>query len=219
MWKYGGVYSDLDTISLKSFNPLIMEGKNGIGDMFENNVDIGNGLMIFQPKMSYIFYLMEEFTKNYNRNEWAINGPKLIVKTLLDFCDIDSIHRHFLPGYKIPREKTLFITKKTNLNKTLIYLDKKHKCANLSIFPQNYFYPILFLNSEFLKNSFSKNSKNNETYWNAIKSSYSVHFYNKQTFMHVTKPSDRSFYSELASIYCKFTYNYVKKNNLYFDSK
>lgn len=109
---------------------------------------------------------MEEFTKNYNRNELAINGPQLIVKTLLDFCDIDNTHRNFLPGYKIPQEKTLFITKKKNLNQTFFYLDK---CANLIIFPQNYFYPLSFLNSEFLKNSFSKNSKNDETYWKAIK--------------------------------------------------
>lgn len=218
MWKYGGVYSDLDTISLKSFNPLIDERKNGIGDLFENNADIGNGLMIFQPKLPYILYLMKEFYKNYNGNEWAINGPQLLAKTLLDFCNIDNIHSHLLPGYKKPQGKTFYITKKTNLNQNLVYLDKKHKCANLNIFPHYYFYPILFYKTEFLKNSFTKNSTYNENYWKVIKNSYSIHFYNKLTSMQITKPSDKSFYSELAARYCDFTYDYVKKKNFSFDS-
>ena len=219
MWKYGGVYSDLDTITLKSFEPLIAQGKNGIGDMFENFADIGNGVMVFQPKLDYIHYLMEKFANNYKSNNWSSNGPILLVQTLLDYCDIDEIHRHLLPGYKRPKEKTLHLTRRPKpKHRTPVYSDKKHKCANLTIFPQSYFYPILYEYFDALKDAFVENSTFDELYWKAIENSYSIHFYGKLTSLDVTKPSDKSFYGELASLYCDFTYNYVKENNLFFDS-
>ena len=219
MWKYGGVYSDLDTITLKSFEPLIYEGKNGIGDMFEDFASIGSGVMIFRSKLPYIGYLMEEFTRNYVADKWSINGPQLIAKTLLDYCDIVNIHRHLMPGYLNLQEKTFNMTRLKKPYQNLVYLDKKHKCNNLTIFPQHYFYPFLHVNTLLLNSVFAMKSTLNENYWKAIKSSYSIHFYNRLTFMLSTKPRDKSFYAELASIYCNFTYNYVKENDLYFDSK
>lgn len=219
MWKYGGVYSDFDTITIKSFKSLIDEEKNGVGDIGDNPAGVSNSLMVFQSKQPYIHYVMEEFTKNYVGNEWAANGPFLLLRTLLDYCDIDNIHRHLLPGYTLTkRTKSIqHLTRSPKPNQTLVNMDKTHKCANLTIFPQHYFFPIMHYDWNLFDKIYSKNSALNQKYWKTIESSYSIHFFNKLTSTIKTKPNDKSFYSELASLYCTFTYNYVNKNNLNFD--
>lgn len=215
MSKYGGVYSDLDTITLKSFKNLLDDGKNGIGYMYENYVDIGIGVLVFQKNMTFINYLIDKFSKTYSEFEWGINGPILFAKSLLDFCDIENIHRHLLPGYKEPNNKTMFVTKGPNTNQKLVYMNKNHKCSNIQIFPEKYFYP-LFLTERNYLNIFDKNTTSNEKYWKAINNSYSMHYFGKISAEKHSKADDKSFYSVLASIYCDYTFDYVKKNNLVF---
>ena len=221
MWKYGGIYSDLDTVTLKSFKPLMDKGKSGIGHMFENYADIANGIMVFQSKFPFIFYVIEKFAKNYDANIWGKNGPILLAKSLLEYCDIDNIHQHLLPGYKMPQGKTVHFTRPPMKQQTLVYLDKRHKCFNFTIFPKHYFYPIMFYpfkDRQQLFNAFAKNLSLDESNWKAIYESYSVHFFDKITYNLKTKPGENSFYEKLASLYCTFTYSYIKENDLCFDS-
>ena len=216
MWKYGGVYSDLDTMTLKSFQEFLDKGKSGFGDMYENHVDMGVGVLVFQPKLPFMRYVVEKFPRIYKPKEWGSNGPILFAESLLEYCEIDSIHRNLLPGYKVPSKKTRFVTRRiNNTNQTPVYMDKNHKCANLYIFPQHYFYPFFLIEKTYLA-IFGKNSSLNAYLWKAINGSYSVHYYGKASSEKRTRPSDESFYSVLASKYCDFTFNYVKKNDLSF---
>ena len=69
-----------------------------------------------------------------------------------------------------------------------------------------------------LIDAFEKDSALNESYWKTIYDSYSVHFFDKITASLTTKPGENSFFDQLTSLYCTFTYSYVKENDLYFDS-
>ena len=216
MWKYGGVYSDLDTVTLKSFQPLLDQGKNGFGDMFENYLDMGVGVLVFQSRLEFMRYVIENFPKIYRGDEWGTNGPMHFANSLFEYCNIDNIHRHLLPGYQIPSNKTVFVTRLPNSNHKLVYMDKNHKCSNLNIFPSYYFYPLSLTEKKYLT-IFKKNSSLNPYFWKAINSSFSLHYFGKVSSLEQTKPSDNSFYSILASNYCDFTFNFTKNNNLTFN--
>ena len=64
LYKYGGLYSDLDTITIKSFEPLMKY--SGFGYMTESNrSSLGNGLIIFTQKHPYLYYVIKEMSETY----------------------------------------------------------------------------------------------------------------------------------------------------------
>lgn len=208
MYKYGGIYSDLDTITLKSFEPLLDQGKNGFGDL-KGSVNIGIGLLLFKANSTYLKNVVQQFPKIYNPNEWATNGPILFHTVAKQFCQVNDIHYHLMPGYF---QK---ITINATYNEIPAYLNNTHECSDLRIFPQHFFYPFLWHNQEF-KNIFEKNSKDNHVLNKAVSNSYSLHYFGKLSSKFEPKPGDNSFFSSIAKKYCSFTYNYVKKNNITF---
>lgn len=207
MYKYGGVYSDLDTITIKSFEPLLDEGKNGFGNLDEK---IGIGVLLFKSKTPYLEYVINKFPKIYKPDEWATNGPILLYESIKEFCKIDNIHYHLLQGCfkKMP--------KKINFTQTPVYLNNTHKCADLRVFFQNFFYPFLWQNKDY-KKIFEKNSKDNDDLKRAVSNSYSIHYYGKLSSFNEAKPGDNSFFSFIAKKYCSVTYNYVQEHNLSFN--
>jgi hypothetical protein len=207
MYKYGGVYSDLDTITLKSFEPLLDEGKSGFGDMFEGFMSINIAVLIFKPKTPFLKYVLEKLPLIYKPYEWGTNGPRLFFDATKEFCEVENVHYHFMPGY--------FQQMSENNKQTPVYLNSSHKCADLRVFPQQYFYPFLYHNGEFEK-IFEKDSKNTYYLKKATSESYSIHYYGKLSSNFKPKPGDNSFFSSIAEEHCSFTYNYVKENNLTF---
>lgn len=78
LWKYGGIYLDLDVIVTKSFNSL---PQNFAGSESEANVAAGvlgfshNGIGHALAKMC-----VTELKNNFNGREWGYNGPGVITR-------------------------------------------------------------------------------------------------------------------------------------------
>ena len=91
LYKYGGFYSDLDTIAVKSFETLTKI--SGAGYLSEDGPSLGNGFLHFTKEHAYLSYLMSEFQAEYNPHLWGVNGPSLLIKTLTSFC---NTNRHIV---------------------------------------------------------------------------------------------------------------------------
>ena len=191
MWKYGGVYSDLDTITVKSFESLI-KNKSGFGCLDEGYKSLGSGVIVFsRPKHPFLYYVMKMFTKNYHPYEWSKNGPKLLKQSLNEYCEIDD----FLD---------------------LAHVNSSSKCSDLIIYPENYFYPFTFARDE-LSSMFVNNFPNISEYRTRVENgTYSIHFYGHLSSKFEAHIGDNSFYIQMAYENCRRTFNYVKENNFVF---
>lgn len=119
LWKHGGVYSDLDTITIKSFEPLI--SRNGVGYIYENVDSLGNGVMVFRREHDFIMQIMKAFVAVYDPNDWGVNGPVLIINMIKKSCDIENVRQLMV---------------------------NTSRC-DLTVFQENYFYPLRYYDDEF----------------------------------------------------------------------
>ena len=187
LYKYGGFYSDLDTIALKSFDPL--QHKSGPGYIHTNGPSVGSAVLHFAKNHPFLKYVMSEFQLKYNSNEWGANGPILIKKSLKSYCKFDDIFKELMNGIQ----------------------DEDHKCKDLIIFPKSYFFPYTWTGE--LEKLFEKNALINVT---KIIDSYSVHFFGALTEKYKVSIHDYSLYEYLATQHCPNVYEYVKKNGIKF---
>lgn len=80
LWKYGGVYADMDVLTLKSFGEL----RNVVArELFP---DVGNSVMVFDRGHPFLLRCLEEFSRTYKSRKWAHNGPRLLERVLSWFC-------------------------------------------------------------------------------------------------------------------------------------
>ncbi|KAH6923851.1 hypothetical protein HPB50_008258 [Hyalomma asiaticum] len=80
LWKYGGVYADMDVLVLKSFGDL----RNVVSrELFP---DVGNSVMVFDRGHPFLMRCLEEFSRTYKSRRWAHNGPRLLERVLSWFC-------------------------------------------------------------------------------------------------------------------------------------
>ncbi|CAN7945934.1 unnamed protein product [Ixodes hexagonus] len=83
VWKYGGVYCDLDIVVKRPFGHL----RNSVGEE-EPGAPVC-GVLVFDRKHPFIRRCLEEFSEGYNPKRWAHNGPGVIKRALADY----SCHR------------------------------------------------------------------------------------------------------------------------------
>ena len=112
VYKYGGVYSDLDTITVKDFS--FIRKYNGFGAL--NNKEVGSGLLHFTKQHPFILKCLERFNRDYNGKVWAANGPLLIQKELVIYCN------------------------QTNFENLMLKFNEPNNC-DVGMFPTNFFYP------------------------------------------------------------------------------
>ncbi|KAJ3417443.1 Lactosylceramide 4-alpha-galactosyltransferase [Chytridiales sp. JEL 0842] len=80
LWKFGGVYLDMDIISM---NPISGVGRSlGKQDSFWFN----NAFLSFPKADPFMWQLMEEFVAGFRGYIWARNGPKMVTRTFLSRC-------------------------------------------------------------------------------------------------------------------------------------
>uniref|UniRef100_A0A131YY22 Lactosylceramide 4-alpha-galactosyltransferase n=1 Tax=Rhipicephalus appendiculatus TaxID=34631 RepID=A0A131YY22_RHIAP len=80
LWKYGGVYADMDVLTLKGFSEL----RNVVSrELFP---DVGNSVLVFDRGHPFLLRCLEEFTTTYKSRKWAHNGPRLLERVLSWFC-------------------------------------------------------------------------------------------------------------------------------------
>ena len=170
--------------------------------MYENKDNINNALLIFTRKNHpYLKSVIDSFIRDYDGNDWAKNGPVLIKKSILNFCNINNYLELELFGFKPAAFSN----------------NPLHQCSDLILFPESYFYPFAYVRGEHEK-IFKPNSSLDFDLLAQVKDSYSFHFYNKISSSFQAKPNDGSFFTKIAAANCEHTFNYVKQNNLVFYS-
>ncbi len=196
LFKFGGVYSDLDTITLKSFESLLKY--NGAGYLFEDGGhSLGCGVLVFQVNHPFLEYMIKRLASNYDPKVWGAAGPLMLIASMKEFCKSEDIYS---------------VLTLEPLNKTSIFnVPSDQRSCGLTIFPQRYFYPLNY--REDLEYLFKKNS----TYDIKNNTEYSVHFYGKMSEIFKVKPGDNSIYDRLAASNCKLVYNHVKSKKLLFE--
>lgn len=87
LWKYGGIYADLDVLTLRSFDKL--------EDVLARELfpDVGNSVMVFRKRHPFLFRCLEEFSKTYKPRKWAHNGPRLLERVLSWFCPPNALNK------------------------------------------------------------------------------------------------------------------------------
>jgi lactosylceramide 4-alpha-galactosyltransferase len=129
LYKYGGVYSDLDTITIKDFS--LIRKYNGFGSL-SNPKEVQAGVLHFTKQHPFILKCLESFNKNYDGNKWAANGPLLIERELALYCN------------------------QTNFNHLLIKFNQSNSInCDVGIFPTQFFYPYTWYEFKIL---FEKNA-------------------------------------------------------------
>lgn len=80
LWKYGGVYVDLDVVVLGSFDGV----RNSVcRELFP---DVGNAVMAFEKGHSFLLHCMREFAAAYRPMDYPYNGPRLLDRVLCKLC-------------------------------------------------------------------------------------------------------------------------------------
>ena len=140
---------------------------------------------------------MEKFAQNYAYDIWGQNGPTLMFNALKTYCSLND------------DDDSLF-------SKLMLNLDFKNNqsdiCNNLVIYPESYFYPYRYIDGKY-KDLFVKNIKLNSK----LNETYSVHFYGSLSYRLKAKPDDNSVFIKLAAKNCVKTYEYCRKNRLFFE--
>ena len=77
LYKWGGVYLDTDMILVRSLDSLEM---NTVGFEDSKKSALNNAFMIFEKHHPYLKSCLIEFTKKYDGNQWAGNGPSLLTR-------------------------------------------------------------------------------------------------------------------------------------------
>lgn len=87
LYKYGGVYVDMDFIVLRKFDGL----RNTIGAQTIETVarnrtaptlTLNNAVLVFDPAHLLVYKFLEEFSSTFNGNKWGFNGPFLITRVM-----------------------------------------------------------------------------------------------------------------------------------------
>lgn len=138
LYKYGGYYSDLDTITIRELTSLV--NRNGLGRITEfSKPSLGNGILLFGKNHSFLQQVIEDFHKNYKTDTWGNNGPKLFMHSLKSYCNTDNIYEE---------------------------LSSNSRKCDVELFPENFFYPINWenVNKLFLKNGLIDVNSFKDTY-------------------------------------------------------
>ncbi|XP_014240936.1 lactosylceramide 4-alpha-galactosyltransferase-like [Cimex lectularius] len=87
LWKFGGIYLDLDVVLLKPFNNLI----NFAGA--ENDYDIAAGVLSFSYKHAVANMSIEDVKYNFKGWLWGNNGPGVITRSLQKYCQVNEVSK------------------------------------------------------------------------------------------------------------------------------
>jgi hypothetical protein len=184
IWKYGGIYLDTDTITVRNLNYLI--NFPGVGANDESSAN--NAVINFPKHHNFIAQLIKEFVKNYDPGCWACKGPLLVSRVFRDYCKTQNFYKtHLLTKEKIYET---IMNSDSNYNKS--------QC-DIHIYPINYFYPISWFNSEKLFNNFKIDKEK-------FLDTYIVHFWNKVSKNYHAKPGDGSVYEYFSKLNCPVIY-------------
>ncbi|KAI8818317.1 uncharacterized protein EV422DRAFT_538113 [Fimicolochytrium jonesii] len=92
VWKYGGVYMDLDIISI---NPLRGMGRSIAREEINR---VNNAALRFPREDPLVWALMEEFVEGWNGYMWAYNGPWAMTRMFFKRCQKTCLKLGMIPA-------------------------------------------------------------------------------------------------------------------------
>ncbi|XP_042857551.1 lactosylceramide 4-alpha-galactosyltransferase-like isoform X2 [Penaeus japonicus] len=114
VWRWGGFYTDTDTVCIKDVSPL----RNIISFSDSKLNKISNGAFQFQQHHKFLELLMDVQTKSFAPGSWGSLGPAAVTAVAKRMCNTTDFRK--LPGDK---------------NEPLV-------CGDLSLLPQKYLLPL-----------------------------------------------------------------------------
>ncbi|XP_067125780.1 lactosylceramide 4-alpha-galactosyltransferase-like [Centruroides vittatus] len=87
IWKFGGMYLDLDIVVLRPVYAI----KNFI--IMQDKAYVNNAIFRFDQWHNFLYRCLLNFQKNYNETVWGSTGPNLFTKIVKDYCKIESLKR------------------------------------------------------------------------------------------------------------------------------
>jgi lactosylceramide 4-alpha-galactosyltransferase len=185
LWKLGGYYADLDTITLKSIEKLLLF--NGFSVQSDNPLQVNNANIIFSKEHPLLLDLMQLMTRNYDPNNWTGLGQHRIIELLRNKCS-ESM------------DKLMIYAENLESNKS------KTMSCGLHLFSQKFFAPYNWFDWKIL---FQRNqSLEIHRFINA----YAIHFYSKKSEKETYLKNSNSIFEFYAKTNCPISHmNFFKK--------
>lgn len=203
LWKYGGVYSDLDTITIKSFQSLLDNGgRGGVGYLYENADSVGNGVLVFAPAHRFIARVMDAFASGYDPYVWGANGPTTFLNMLKTHCNVNNVLELM--------SNTEYFSKANNNTSV------SNNPCDVTVFPEKFFYPFRYIDDEY-RVLFEKNGGKFVDAASKLTSAYSVHYYGFKSKDLKVSTRETTFFGFLAACNCELTYRHLDSNGLLFE--
>uniref|UniRef100_T1JBS3 Alpha 1,4-glycosyltransferase domain-containing protein n=1 Tax=Strigamia maritima TaxID=126957 RepID=T1JBS3_STRMM len=99
LWKFGGMYLDLDVVVIKPMDGL----RNFAGK--ESEIVVAPGVMAFDRGHDFLIECLKEFSNTYSGSDWGWNGPQLITRVLKRVCggiaNLDEVSRDKCGGVTV----------------------------------------------------------------------------------------------------------------------
>ncbi|KAK8395430.1 hypothetical protein O3P69_006227 [Scylla paramamosain] len=85
LWRWGGIYSDTDVVSIRPFDlPL-----NSLG--YETDFQIGSAVYSFEAQQSVMWRLMKDMVNGFMPELWGSIGPKAITRVVKAMCGVEDL--------------------------------------------------------------------------------------------------------------------------------
>ena len=214
VYKYGGFYSDLDAITLKSFKPLA--DYNGFcAGLDEPRIQFGNGFFHFTKNHSFLFEAINDVVVSYDASEWLSVGPVMVTGALRRYCDIKNFDVLMHLGIDLPKiyydenekeKQPEQVVSSTTTRDTITKALKMHSC-NITIFPFYVCYPVEWYRT------YEIFDHGRPLDLSKIMHTYTFHFYSKATEDRKIIWNEQSMFEYLASQHCPITHNLLKRES------
>lgn len=200
VYRYGGFYFDMDTITLKDLEPL--SKYNGFTATNEDpKIMVGSGFFHFYKNHPLLLQAVKNFSTYYNASIWGSVGPLLARDVTMRYCGVKNLDELMHLG--IERPIANFDTKKTIKNLRAFGFTKApkpHPCK-ITVFPPYISYPYdPFENPQFI-------SHNDKLHIYRLLHSYSFHSFNFLTDSDKLLWNENSVHEYLASVNCPITHS------------
>ena len=187
IYKYGGFYSDFDTVTIKNLSPLRRYSAFSFLNPINHEIST---FMHFTKEHEFLAFILKRLNQNYKSFDLNSKGPIMIEMSLKLFCNVSRLEP--------------LVLKIENI-KSYIKLNENKNC-NLFIFPKEVSYPYHYNNAKILFE--------NENLLDISKflNSYSIQFYGFLTEKLIIKKNQNNIYEHFASLNCPVSYNYFYQN-------
>lgn len=178
LWKFGGIYMDTDIWSVKGVSHL----HNTIAK--QSVLYVNGAVMMFDKSHPFLHDCMEEFSRNYQKNEFTAQGPDLLTRVILKKCGIDV---KVIIGDVDPADV--------------------EKCVNVTVLPPESFYPIPFYRwNEYFEDMPVTGIGNPFTI------TYTFHLWNNLSKRNFTKAGSGVLVDQIARYHCPNVYKLMMIN-------